>query len=108
MPEPVINSAPTDMTTSNTSFSAQVPVRPASQWPVSMRLRFKPDADLESRHDKLRGTAVLVLSELKLVGPTGEQGRLSWRQEILSLGNGCRVGWARPDQLELPVDQPED
>ena len=88
--------------------SPLVPVRPSSQWPVSMRLRFRPDAELEARHQGLRGTAVLVLSELKLVGPSGEEGRLSWRQEILSLSNGCRVGWARPDQLELPVDQLED
>lgn len=87
--------------------STRVPSRPASQWPVGMRLRFKPDATLESRHHGLRGSAVLVLSELKLIGPTGDDGRLSWRQEILAIGGGCRVGWARPDQLDLPLDEGE-
>lgn len=81
-----------------------IPTRPASQWPVGVRLRFKPDAGLEPQHQALRGTSVIVLSGLKLIGPSGSGMRLSWRQEILAMGSGCRVGWARPDQLELPVD----
>lgn len=84
-----------------------IPARPASQWPVAMRLRFRPDADLEIKHQHLRGTAVIVMSALKLIGPNGSDGRFSWRQEILAMGNGCRIGWARPDQLQLPVDQAE-
>lgn len=82
-----------------------IPTRPVSQWPVAMRLRFKPDADLEPKHRALRGAPVIVMSALKLIGPTGPETRLSWRQEVLALGGNARVGWARPDQLELPVDQ---
>lgn len=81
-----------------------VPARPASQWPVGARLRFRPDAAVSEQHRTLLGTPVLVLSELKLIGPFGADLRCSWRQEVLSLGNGARVGWARPDQLSLPLD----
>lgn len=90
-----------------TMSNLQVPTRPTSQWPVGMRLRFKPDAQLESQHATLRGTAVIVLSGLKLIGPTGISKHFSWRQEVLAMGRGCRVGWARPDQLDLPVDELE-
>lgn len=83
---------------------AVIPSRPASQWPIGVRLRFRPDAALSSDHDRLRGTPVLVLSGLKLVGPTGPDLQYSWRQEVLSFGAGARTGWARPDQLALPVD----
>jgi hypothetical protein len=82
-----------------------IPARPASQWPVAMRLRFKPDADIEPRYRALRGTPVIVTSELRLIGPSGDEGRWSWRQEVLAMGGGFRLGWARPDQLELPVDE---
>jgi hypothetical protein len=80
-----------------------LPTRPASQWPVGARLRFRPDALLDARHEHLRGTAVIVLSEISLVGPA-QGGTLSWRQEVLSFAGGCRTGWARPDQLTLPLD----
>jgi len=91
-----------------TMRSAQIPTRPASQWPVSIRLRFKPDASLETRHQRLRGTPVIVLSELRLIGPSTSGGHYSWRQQILSMNGSCRVGWARPDQLELPIDELDD
>lgn len=87
---------------------AQIPTRPASQWPVSIRLRFKPDATVETKHERLRGTPVIVLSELRLIGPSTTDGNYSWRQQILSMGGSARVGWARPDQLELPVDELDD
>src|SRR5581483_2213728 len=87
----------------------RVPSRPTSQWPVGMRLRFKLDADMRSGHQHRRGAPVVVMSELKLVGPSTIDGTYSWRQEVLSLGGGCTPGWARPDQLELPsVDQDRD
>ena len=86
------------------SDSIRVPVRPAGQWPVAMRLRFKHDADMHSQHQHRRGAPVLVMSELRLVGPSSVDGSYSWRQEVLSLGGGCTPGWARPDQLELPSD----
>lgn len=78
-----------------------IPARPISQWPVGARLRFLPEAQLNPRHEQLRGKAVLVLTEMQLIGPS--EGRYSWRQQILSLST-CRVGWARPDQLGLPLD----
>ncbi|HEY0917041.1 hypothetical protein [Solimonas sp. SE-A11] len=78
-----------------------VPARPASQWPVGARLRFLPEAELNPSHERLRGTMALVLGEMQLIGPSN--GRYSWRQQILSLST-CRVGWARPDQLGLPLD----
>ncbi len=81
-----------------------VPSRPTSQWPVGMRLRFKLDADMRNGHEHRRGAPVVVMSELKLVGPSAIDGSYSWRQEVLSLGGGCTPGWARPDQLELPND----
>ncbi len=92
------------MTTDAKATKAMIPARPASQWPVGMRLRFKPGAELSQQHDVLRGTSAIVLSGLKLVGPTGPDMSFSWRQEILAFGAGARPGWARPDQLELPVD----
>ena len=85
-----------------------IPTRPASHWPVGMRLRFKPQASMNQRHDALRGTTVIVLSGLKLVGPTGPDMAYSWRQHVLSFGKGPKQGWARPDQLELPVDEVTD
>ncbi|MDD3763328.1 MAG: hypothetical protein PHP86_08585 [Nevskiales bacterium] len=66
-----------------------------------MRLRFGPDAELKSHNEALRGRPVLVLSEMKLIGRPG--GPYSWRQQVLALST-CKVGWARPDQLALPVD----
>ena len=79
-----------------------LPTRPVSQWPVGARLRFAPDADLA--RPALRGTSVLVLSEMQLIGPAGYR---SWRQQVLSFSGGCQVGWARPDQLTLPIDGAE-
>ena len=87
----------------NPSNIAEVPGRPASQWPIGIRLRFRPDAQLQPHFEKLRGTPVLVLSRMQLLGPN-DGGCYSWRQQILALGNG-RVGWARPDQLTLPIDE---
>ncbi|WP_028079788.1 hypothetical protein [Solimonas soli] len=81
---------------------ADVPGRPASQWPVGVRLRFRPDARLNPQFETLRGKPVLVLSRMQLLGPNAH-GAYSWRQQILALSTG-RVGWARPDQLTLPVD----
>ncbi len=81
-----------------------IPSRPLSQWPVGVRLRFRPDAQLASQSESLRGKPVLVLSEMRLIGPT--QNAYSWRQQVLSLSTG-RVGWARPDQLALPLDGDE-
>jgi hypothetical protein len=69
-----------------------------------MRLRFKDDAELHADHQHRRGWPVIVLSDLKLVGPSGVDGGYSWRQEILAMGNGCLSGWAKPEQLELPRD----
>jgi hypothetical protein len=86
------------MTDSTTAF---IPLRPASQWPVGVRLRFHPEAELNPEYEYLRGKLVIVLSGLQLIGPSA--GRYSWRQQILALSN-CRVGWARPDQLGLPLD----
>ena len=85
---------------SDTTFPL-IPARPVSQWPVGARLRFLPDAELNPRHEQLRNTMALVLGEMQLIGPSN--GRYSWRQQILSLST-CRVGWARPDQLGLPLD----
>jgi hypothetical protein len=88
----------------NESIIARVPSRPASQWPIGMRLRFRPDAVMASSNEALRGKPLLVLSELKLLGPS--DGQYSWRQQILVLSTG-RIGWARPDQLGLPLDGAE-
>lgn len=85
--------------------SAVIPSRPASQWPVGMRLRFRPEAQFDPRHDRLRNKPVLVLSGMKLIGPT--EGLYSWRQQVLALSTG-RVGWARPDQMTLPLDDLND
>lgn len=84
-----------------TLIPLSIPSRPASQWPIGMRLRFRADAQLDPRHYGLRNKPVLVLSGMKLLGPT--PGGYSWRQEVLSLSTG-RIGWARPDQLDLPLD----
>lgn len=83
---------------------ATVPTRPASQWPIGMRLRFRSDAQMSPEHERLRGKPVLVLSGMRLIGPA--HGAYSWRQQILALSTG-RVGWARPDQLGLPIDGTE-
>lgn len=80
---------------------AEIPARPPSQWPIGVRLRFRPDAEMSAVHAALRGKPLLVLSALRLIGPS--DGRWSWRQQVLSLTTG-RVGWARPDQLGLPID----
>ncbi|NKF24605.1 hypothetical protein [Solimonas marina] len=87
------------------SSAAIVPARPASHWPVGIRLRFRPDATVRPEHEHLRGTPVLVLSGLHLLGPT--DGQYSWRQQVLVFGN-CRPGWARPDQLDLPLDEADE
>ena len=81
--------------------ASTIPTRPASQWPVGMRLRFRSDAEMNPQYEKMRGKPVLILSGLRLIGPA--QGRYSWRQQILALSTG-RVGWARPEQLGLPID----
>lgn len=81
---------------------APIPARPQSQWPIGVRLRFHPDAEMSPAHAVLRGKPVLVLSPLRLIGPSA--GQWSWRQQVLSLTTG-RVGWARPDQLDLPIDE---
>lgn len=81
-----------------------IPTRPLRQWPIGVRLRFHPDATLNESYEVLRGKPVLVLSELQLIGPT--KGQYSWRQQVLSLST-CKVGWARPDQLDLLVDEHE-
>ena len=81
---------------------APIPARPQSQWPIGVRLRFRPDAQMSDAHGMLRGKPVLVLSALRLIGPSG--GQWSWRQQVLSLTSG-RIGWARPDQLDLPIDE---
>jgi hypothetical protein len=83
---------------------ALIPSRPHSHWPVGARLHFKRGGALAPRHQALSGTAVLVLSELKLVGPSGPSQSYSWRQEVLAMALGGKLGLARPDQLELPVD----
>lgn len=83
-----------------------IPSRPHSQWPVGARLRFRADARLKAGNDNLRGSAVLVLSELRLVG--GFEAGYSWRQQVLAFGAGCTPGWARPDQLALPLDEPRE
>lgn len=83
---------------------APIPTRPASQWPIGMRLRFRSDAEMNPSHERMRGKPVLVLSGMRLIGPAS--GRYSWRQQILALSTG-RVGWARPDQLDLPLDGAE-
>jgi hypothetical protein len=81
-----------------------VPSRPATQWPIGVRLRFRRDAHVEPGCESLRGTGVIVLSGMRLIGAPANAVRLSWRQEVLAFGRGCKVGWARPDQLELPPD----
>lgn len=86
--------------------TADTSSRPASQWPIGIRLRFRPDASLNPQYEHLRGKPLLVLSRLQLLGPN-EQGCYSWRQQILSLSTG-RVGWARPEQLTLPIDDPDE
>lgn len=83
------------------SSATIIPTRPQSQWPVGVRLRFRENAELNPQHETLRGRPVIVLSGLRLIGPS--EGRYSWRQQILSLST-CRIGWARPDQLDLPLD----
>jgi len=86
---------------SPTTALSPIPARPASQWPIGMRLRFKPDATLDPKHEALRKRPALVLSGMKLIGPA--PGGYSWRQQVLALSTG-RIGWARPDQLDLPLD----
>lgn len=88
----------------DTNNQVLIPSRPASHWPVGMRLRFKMNADLKPGFHHLRGTPVIILSALELVGPSNSPTPYSWRQEILAFSAGCKLGWARPDQLELPVD----
>ena len=83
---------------------ATIPTRPVSQWPVGMRLRFRSDASMNPGHERLRGRPVLVLSEMRLIGSSA--GQYSWRQQILALSTGS-VGWARPEQLDLPIDGAE-
>lgn len=78
-----------------------IPTRPVSQWPVGIRLNFRDDADLHEHYQHLRSKPLLVLSGLKLIG-NGE-GPYSWRQQVLALTTGT-FGWARPDQLGLPID----
>jgi hypothetical protein len=78
-----------------------VPTRPLSQWPIGIRLCFRRDAEVKPQHRNLRGKPVLVLSGLKLIG--NGDGPFSWRQQILALSTGT-IGWARPDQLGLPLD----
>jgi hypothetical protein len=80
------------------------PARPQSHWPIGMRLRFKGDADLRDKHSHLKGTPVVVLSELQLIGPSEADGAFSWRQAVMAMTGGITQGWARPDQLELPID----
>lgn len=87
-----------------TDPTSLVPTRPASQWPVGMRLRFHSQAQLNPQHESLRGKPVLVLSAMRLVGPA--DGHYSWRQQIIALSTG-KIGWARPDQLGLPIDGTE-
>lgn len=77
-------------------------LKPDLQWPVGVRLRFKLDAALRPEHRHLRGTPVLILSELRLLARGSQQP--SWRQEILAMSNGCRTGWAQPEHLELAPD----
>ncbi len=88
-------------TTMSPSALSPIPARPASQWPIGMRLRFRPDAVLDPKHEGLRNRPALVLSGMKLIGPAASG--YSWRQQVLSLSTG-RIGWARPDQLDLPLD----
>ncbi|NGY03891.1 hypothetical protein [Solimonas terrae] len=85
--------------------AAVAPARPASQWPIGIRLRFHPRASLQAQHRALRGKPVLVLSKLKLMGPS--HGQYSWRQQVLVLSTG-KLGWARPEQLDLPIDDLDD
>lgn len=82
--------------------TVKIPSRPASHWPAGLRLRFRPDALLADGRDALRGRPVLVLSGLRLIGPTASG--YSWRQQVLVLTTG-QIGWARPDQLDLPIDE---
>ncbi|MEW6168972.1 MAG: hypothetical protein AB1651_14935 [Pseudomonadota bacterium] len=86
---------------SSHSSTLPIPARPASQWPIGVRLRFREDAELNPPHRHLRGRPLLVLSGLRLLGPN--DGRYSWRQQVLALSTG-KIGWARPDQLALPLD----
>lgn len=79
-----------------------IPSRPASHWPAGLKLRFAADARLAPGREQLRGRPVLVLSELRLIGPTASG--YSWRQQVLVLTTG-QIGWARPDQLDLPLDE---
>jgi len=81
-----------------------VPTRPLSQWPIGIRLCFRSDAEIKPQHQKLRGKPVLVLTGLKLIG--NGDGPFSWRQQILVMSTGT-IGWARPDQLGLPLDGAE-
>ncbi|HEY9546043.1 MAG TPA: hypothetical protein VIR56_08545 [Solimonas sp.] len=85
--------------------AADVPVRPAAQWPIGIRLRFHPRANLQAQHRALRGKPLLVLSKLQLMGPS--HGQYSWRQQVLVLSTG-KLGWARPEQLALPLDDLDD
>ncbi|HEX4896285.1 MAG TPA: hypothetical protein VFV11_08145 [Solimonas sp.] len=85
----------------SSTIGTRIPSRPASQWPIGIRLRFAPDADLKD--EAQRGKPVIVLSGLKLIGPGNS---FSWRQQVLALSTG-RIGWARPDQLGLPLDGEE-
>lgn len=88
----------------NQPSATQIPARPALQWQVGVRLRFHPKAELNESYESLRGKPVLVLSELQLIGPT--KGQYSWRQQVLAFSN-CKVGWARPDQLDLLNEEQE-
>lgn len=75
-------------------------------WRVGTRLRFKLDAVVKPRYRYLRGTPVLVLTALRLVGePPG------WRQWIAVFGAHYpedQFGWALPEQLEIIPGQPDD
>lgn len=85
--------------------AAEVPTRPATQWPIGIRLRFHPRAALQAQHRALRGKPVLVLSKMQLMWPS--HGQFSWRQQVLVLSTG-KLGWARPEQLALPLDDLDD
>ncbi|QHS11137.1 hypothetical protein [Sinimarinibacterium sp. NLF-5-8] len=77
-----------------------LPARPRSQWPVGIDLRFHPDAEVKAGYEWLRSTPLRVMSQLRLIEARNGS---SWRQQVLALSCG-RIGWARPDQLDLPLD----
>lgn len=70
-------------------------------WPVGSRLRFRLDADIQPKYQHLRGTPVIVLSDVFWSSPSDGFPTWSWRQRVLALAYSVsKSGSAQPSHLE--------